>query len=519
MKAQEPAGLLDNLTDAIQLMQEASKRAPEVALYRRNLGELFRRAGQFENAIAAHTIATTIEPHSAENHFLLGLAYNDHRQFELAIQQYHTALSYNQHYGAAWNNLGASLESLGDKHTAKIAYTTAIALNSKHAEAHNNLGVIYSEEGRLNEAETHFRAAIAAQPDFIDAHYNWSLIKTYTAADPHFALLESISKKIHHYPIPMRIRYYFALGKALDDTQQYTRAFEAYAEGNRLHYLHQPCNNTKLDELIEHLPKVFTPSFLKKPQPTQETRCPIFIVGMPRSGTTLIEQILSSHNSIYGAGELPFLDDIIQEACQKSHQPFHIWAAQVSDQELVTLGETYMDRVWQLAPDKKMIIDKMPANCFYMGMIYRLLPTAKIIHAIRDPMDSCFSCFTHLFKSGMSFTYDLTTLGHYYTLYAKAMQHWYSVLPKTAVFNVPYEEMITNHEKLSKQLIDYLGLAWDPNCLKFYNNNRRVKTASLTQVRKPIYTTSVQRWRHFSNELEPLLKIVAPMRNIKGISS
>ena len=509
----------NNLTDAIRFMQEASEMAPEMALYRRNLGELFRRDGQIENAIASLKIAINLEPHSAENHFLLGLAYNDYHQFELAIQYYHTALSYNHNYGVAWNNLGASLETLGDKHTAKIAYTTAIALNPKHAEAQNNLGVIYSEEGRLNEAQAHFTAAIVAQPDFIDAHYNLSLIKTYTSNDPHLAFLESILKKINHYSILLRIRYYFALGKALDDTQQYTRAFKAYAEGNRLQYLHQPWSKTKLEELINQMPDIFTQSFLKKPCITKETRCPIFIVGMPRSGTTLIEQILSSHNHIYGAGELGFLDAIIQEACQASNKPFSTWVTQLSDQEFTMLGNKYLDQVWKLAPDKKIIIDKMPANWFYIGMIYRMLPTAKIIHAIRDPMDSCFSCFTHLFNNSIPFSYDLTTLGNYYILYAKAMQHWHRILPNSAIFNVPYEEMIANHEMLSKQLINYIGLSWDPNCLKFYENNRSVKTASLTQVRKPIYKTSLQRWQYFANELEPLFKIVAPMRNIKGISS
>ncbi|TAK75228.1 MAG: sulfotransferase family protein [Gammaproteobacteria bacterium] len=506
----------NNMADAIQFMQQATEIAPEIALYRRNLGELLRRAGQLEAAIASHKIVINIEPYSAENHFLLGLAYNDNHQFELAIQHYHTALSYDQNYGVAWNNLGASLESMGDKHTAKIAYATAIALNPKHAEAQNNLGVIYSEEGRLDEARTHFAAAIAANPDFVDAHYNLSLIKTYTPNDPHLVFLESIIQKMDHYPIQIRIRYHFALGKALDDTKQYMRAFKAYAEGNRLHYLHQPWDKTKLHELVEQISKVFTKSFLKQPQMTNDTRCPIFIVGMPRAGTTLIEQILSSHESIYGAGELSILDDVIHEACHAANMPFSSWVIQLTDQEFAMLGEKYLDRTWKLAADKNFIIDKMPGNCFYIGMIYRMLPTAKIIHAIRDPMDSCFSCFTHLFKNSMSFAYDLTALGNYYKLYAQAMQHWHTVLPQTAIFYLPYEQMVANHEVLSKQLIDYIGLPWDPNCLHFYENDRVVKTASLTQVRKPIYQTSVQRWRHFASELEPLLQIVAPYRNRKG---
>lgn len=508
----------NNIAKAIAFMQQAADIAPEIALYRRNLGELLRRIGQLENAIASHQIAVRLEPHCAENHFLLGLAYNDNYQFGLAIQHYHTALSYDQHYGVAWNNLGASLESSGDKKTAKIAYATAIALNAKHAQAQNNLATIYSEEGRLNEARVHFAAAIAANPSLIDAHYNLSLIKTYTLDDPHLEFLESIMQTMDQSPTSMRIRYYFALGKALDDTKQYARAFKAYAKGNHLHTLHHPWDKTKLQELVEHLPKLFTPSFLKRPA-THDTRCPIFIVGMPRAGTTLIEQILASHESIYGAGELTILDDIIREACHIAQLPFSTWVTQLTDPEFLMLGKKYLDRASVLASNKNFIIDKMPGNCFYIGMIYRMLPNAKIIHAIRDPMDSCFSCFTHLFKESMLFAYDLTALGTYYTLYAKAMQHWQTVLPETAIFNLPYEHMVENHEALSKQLIHYLGLPWDANCLNFYNNNRTVKTASLTQVRKPIYKTSVARWQHFANELEPLLQIVAPYQHIKGISA
>jgi tetratricopeptide (TPR) repeat protein len=508
----------DKMAEAIQFMQQAVEMAPGITQYRRNVGELLRRVGKLEAAISSHTITTNMEPHSAENHFLLGLAYNDNRQFSLAIHHYYTALSYNKNDGLTWNNLGASLESMGDKQTAKVAYEKAIALNSQHAEAQNNLAAIYSEEGRLDEARIHFAAAISANPEFVDAHYNLSLIKTYTLDDPHLSFLESIATKINQYSIHNRIRYYFALGKALDDTKQYARAFQAYARGNQLHYLQQPWDKTKLQELVTQIPEIFSNKFLKRPPTMQSARCPIFIVGMPRAGTTLIEQILASHKDIYGAGELTILGEIIQEACHAANMPFTTWIAQLTDQQFSILGEQYLDRTWKLAPDKNFIVDKMPGNCFYIGMIYRMLPNAKIIHAMRDPMDSCFSCFTHLFKDTMLFAYDQTTLGTYYTLYAKAMQHWHTVLPENTIFNLSYEQMIANHETLSKQLVDYLGLPWDPNCLHFYENNRPVKTASLTQVRKPIYKTSLQRWHHFANELSPLLKIVTPYRNIKRIS-
>ena len=509
----------NNMADAIQFMQQAAEIAPKVALYRRNVGELLRRVGQLEAAKVSHDMAISLEPHSSENHFLLALVYNDNRQFELAVQHYRIALSFDDNYGLAWNNLGASLESMGDKHQAKSAYTKAIGLNPKHAEAQNNLGAIYSEEGQIDKARTHFEAAITANPDFIEAHYNLSLIKTYRPDDPHLVFLEAFMQKVNHCSVHTRIHYYFALGKALDDTQQHARAFKAYAEGNRLHYLQKPWNKAKLHDMVEHLPKVFTQHFLKQPEKKKETRCPIFIVGMPRAGTTLIEQILATHKNIYGAGEISILDEVIQAACHAARLPFTTWVTQLTDDEFSALGKKYLDRTWELAPDKQFIIDKMPSNCFYIGMIYRMLPTAKIIHAIRDPMDSCLSCFTHLFKSSMLFAYDLTALGDYYVLYAQAMQHWRRVLPPTVIFDLPYEEMVADHEVLSKNLVEYIGLSWDPNCLNFYKNDRIVKTASMIQVRKPIYKTSVQRWQYFAEELKPLLQIVAPYRHQKGMSA
>ncbi|MDP1603979.1 MAG: sulfotransferase [Legionella sp.] len=509
----------NHMADAIQFMQLAAEIAPDLMVYRRNVGELLCRAGQLEAAIASHHIAIRMEPDNPENHFLLALAYNNNRQFQLAIQHYRIALSYNQDYGLAWNNLGASLERMGDKYQAKSAYATAIRLNPNHAEAQNNLGAIYSEEGRIDEARTHFEAAIAAKSDFIEAHHNLSLVKVYTLNDPHLAFLEAIAKKIEHYSIQARIHYYFALGKALDDTQQYKRAFQAYAQGNRLHYLEKPWNKTILHNFVEHLPKVFTASFLNRPTQRHETRCPIFIVGMPRAGTTLIEQILCSHEQIYGAGELSILDEVIQDASNAAGLPFMTWVTQLTDHDVATLGKKYLDKTWALAPDKTFIIDKMPSNCFYIGMIHRMLPTAKIIHAIRDPMDSCFSCFTHLFKTSMLFAYDLNALADYYLLYAQTMEHWHKVLPSTRIFDLPYEQMVNQHEALTKQLLDYIGLPWDPNCLNFYKNNRIVKTASLMQVRKPIYKTSVKRWQQFAEELQPLLNRVNPYRNKKGISA
>ena len=504
----------NNLVSAIAFMQQAAQAAPGIPLYRRNLGELFRRTGQLDASISAHKVAIDLEPNSAENHFHLGLALNDSQQYEAAITHYRIALSFNLNYGFAWNNLGATLESMGDKLGAKNAYTQAIQLNPTHAEAQNNLGAICTEQGLLDEASAHFAAAIAANPNFVEAHYNLSSLKTYVSDDPHLLMLESITQKANFLSESARIRYHFALAKALDDTGQHERAFQAYAEGNRLQYTKEPWNEGRLQALTQQIKIVFTKPLLKKARKTKNTRRPIFIVGMPRSGTTLIEQILSSHENIYGAGELSILDEVIHSARGAAQNtPFTTWVEHLTDKECAALGKEYLDRTWALAPDKEYITDKMPGNCFYIGMIYRMLPGAKIIHAMRDPMDSCFSCYTKLFKHSMPYAYDQEAIGRYFMYYAEIMQHWHRVLPKGFILDLPYEHMVADHENQSRRLLDYIGLPWDPNCLNFYNNDRLVLTASVAQVRKPIYRTSVKRWEHFTNELQQLAHIVSPYRS------
>jgi len=506
----------NDLSQSIQFMQKAALASPLNALYQRNLGELLRRSGQLDAAITAHKNAIAIEPESAENHYHLAIALNDKHYYEEAITHYRIALSHDLNHGLAWNNLGAVLECIGGMPAAKAAYSTAIKINPLHAEAQNNLGVVHSNEGTLDEACICFEAAIAAQPNFPEAHYNLSLLKTYTKDDPHLALLNTMAKNDHQLSENARIHYYFALAKVLDDVGEYKRAFQCYAEGNRLKYAQEPWNSLPLERMIEQIPLVFTPSFLKKPRKAKGSRHPIFIVGMPRSGSTLIEQILSSHGEIYGVGETNILDEVLNKARSEApHIPFSDWASQLSDDSLMALGESYLERTWALAPDKRIIVDKTLSNCFYIGMIYRMFPECKIIHAVRDPMDSCLSCFTHLFKQSMPFSYDQEALAKYYIAYAEIMQHWHSVLPKGLIVDLPYERMVADHEAETKKLLDYIGVAWDPNCLNFYNNNRLVKTASLAQVRKPIYQSSVKRWEHFSDGLQTLANRLAPYRSLE----
>lgn len=506
---------------AFDYFARAVQEDPTDALYQRNLGELCRRLGKVDQAVLFGIAATKLDAKNAEPFYNLALAYTDSGQIDKAISAYRKAVKLNPKHGLAWNNLGSALEHKGNKKSALTAYEHAVEIHSGHAEAQNNQGAIYTEMGRLDEARTSFNAAIATSPDFVEAHYNLSSLKTYTKDDPHLAILEQIYAQRSSLPESARIRYAFALGKALDDIGRYDDAFKAYQEGNRLQHARLPVDESSADELLKAIINVFTPEFFAQRKQwvgaVDSKRVPIFIVGMPRSGTTLLEQILSTHRSVYGAGELTDLNAVIYEATgQKDNNPFANNIVSLSEEQVRRIGEDYLTRVWKLAPKSIFITDKMPANFFYLGLIHLALPNAKIIHAMRDPMDSCFSCYSRLFNDTMEFAYDLDSLGNYYRRYITLMKHWHAVLPANTILDLSYEDLVADTEKEARRVLEFVGLPWDENCLEFHKNDRLVKTASVAQVRKPIYKSSLARWKHFKGHLQPLLKHVQAFRNSQG---
>lgn len=502
-----------DLPFALQAIEAAIAVNGKVALYHRNIGEMYRRAGQLEKSAAAGRRAVKLAPGDLDAHYNLGLAYTDAKDYKKAIECYRRALKLNPRHNLSWNNLGSALEQEGDKAAALAAYEKALAIDPRHAEAQNNAGAFFSEQGRLDEARGAFQAAIGARPDFVEAHYNLSSLKKYTKDDPHLAMLEGVHTRRQQLSQHARIRYAFALGKALDDIGEYDRAFAAYEEGNRLQHALLPTDESHADALLRQIVATFDEKLFADREgwrgADDDTRTPIFIVGMPRSGTTLLEQILCSHASVHGAGELIDLNDTILKATGASAgKPFTDGVTVLDEAGLIKLGDDYLRRVWKLSPDSRFITDKMPANFFYLGLIHLALPHAKIIHAMRDPMDSCFSCYSRLFNDTMEFAYDQGTLGRYYVRYMTLMRHWHRVLPPGTLLDLPYEDMVADTEGQAKRILEFVGLPWDPACLEFYKNERLVKTASVAQVRKPIYKSSIARWKHFARHLSPLHEIV-----------
>lgn len=501
---------------AASLIAQAVLLAPHEVLYQRNLGEIYRRLGRLSLAIECGEAAAKLAPKDIDCHYNLGLALADSELFIRAVESYRRAVELNSQHGLSWNNLGSALEQVGLIEEALEAYRRAVEINPNHSEAQNNLGALMIERGELGFAQSCLESAVAANPLFLEAHQNLSSLKTYTLDDPHLIQLKQLADQFDGFSIAGKVQLAFAYAKALEDTQQYDIAFHWYQVGNQLEHQLYPVDEVaaqaEFEELRDHFSQRYFGQRLSLAKPVLgDTRTPVFIIGMPRSGTTLIEQVLSTHPQLFGAGELINLSEII-EANKDKAIALGRWSQRLTQQQVEKLGRDYLDEVWKLAPEAKYISDKMPANFHLIGLIVQMFPNAKIIHARRDPMDSCFSCFSKHFKQTMAFSYDLTSLGNYYSRYIELMNHWHKVLPVDTILDVQYEAMVAEFPVQAKRITDYVGLPWNDAVLEFHKNKRSVKTASHAQVRKPIYSTSVARWENFSRHLEPLLEIVKDYR-------
>jgi len=294
---------------------------------------------------------------------------------------------------------------------------------------------------------------------------------------------------------------HFSLGKAYLDTKDSARAFVHFNEGNRLKRSTFAYDSAATGEWMAQIAAAFPAElFARMKGSGTASDMPVFVLGMPRSGTTLIEQIVSSHPLVTGAGELSALQYVIEP-----HGPFPQTVSQLTPETFAELGREYLRRIAPLAKGRPHLVDKMPSNFLYAGIIPLILPGARIVHMRRDAVDTCLSCYTKLFSGDQSFTYNQTELGEFYRHYERLMAHWREVLPVDRFIEIDYEAVVDDLEGEARRLVEFLGLPWDDACLRFYDNQRVVRTASVNQVRRPIYRSSKGRWRAHADQLGDLL--------------
>jgi tetratricopeptide (TPR) repeat protein len=505
---------LDRIHEAEKMLRRAILLKPDSAEAHCNLGNVLADLGSLIEAEAMIRHAVELKPNGATALGNVGKVLIDLGRFDQAEAVIGRALALKPDHAEAHFGLGAVLLKLGRPGEAEAASRRAIALKPDLAGAHHNLGMALMELGRLTEAREAAERAIALAPHEPLHFRQLGEVRKYAAGDPYLTALEALSQRETSFDVARQIDLHFALAKAHADVGQMDDEFRRLLAGNKLKRSLIDYNETLVLEEIDRAQLVFTSEFFVRAlQGANELSSkPVFIVGMPRSGTTLVEQILASHPHVFGAGELKSFERAIAEvrSAMREAPAYPEIAVHMSGEHFRELGRRYLAGIRQLAPDACCVTDKMPANFVFAGLIHLALPNATIIHAVRDPIDTCLSCFSKLFMEGNFQTYDLAELGRYYRHYKALMAHWHSVLPPGRILDVNYEDTVADVEGVARRIVAHCGLPWDQRCLDFHRTERAVRTASAAQVRSPIYASSIGRWRAYQSFLGPLLAELMP---------
>jgi len=466
------------------------------------------RAGRMDAAIAQFRSAVFLKPDSAEANHALGAALAEQDKFSEAAEFFSRAIALKPDYADAHFNLGRLRALQGNPDEALIHQQRVLAISPNHADAHQQLGYALTAKGRFAEAMAHCDRALAINPDHAEAHLTRAEIKTFRGGDSDLAALERLATE-GDLSAEKRLLIHFALAKALEDGRYFLEAFEHLKKGNALKRGLVNYDERAVFRLFDRIVRAFDARLIDRYRGMGSvSSVPIFILGMPRSGSTLLEQILASHPQVHAGGELDCMQitaNRVLEQSRRAEGPVDT-EVEFNPETLRNGAESYLGQLCGLAEGKARVVDKMPGNFFNVGLIRLMLPNARIIHTVRNPMDTCVSCYAKLFRTSHAYSYDLGELGRYYRRYAELMEHWRSVLPRGSMLDVEYEKVVDDLEGQARRVIDYCGLPWDDRCIDFHRTDRTVNTLSNFQVRQPLFRSSVQRWRRFEFGLGPLFE-------------
>jgi tetratricopeptide (TPR) repeat protein len=460
-------------------------------------------------AILHFQAALALDPDAFDTLLSFGGALSFVERHDEAISQYRLALDLRPESAEVHWLLGSALETAGRFEEAIASHRRALAIAPEFANASNALGRSLITLGQLAEGRQAIERAIELAPRQIEFHRHLALVKRFTRGDAQLQAIEELARDLGSLGENQRMELHYALGKAYADLGRREDALHQLIEANAIKRRQIEYDEATTLAQLARIKEVMTRDLMaRKSGHGVPSESPIFILGMPRSGSTLIEQILASHPAVFGAGELPNFGQQVASlgGPAPAPAPFTDIVADIEGERWGELGARYLDSVRPLAPDAQRITDKMPANFRLVGLIHLALPGARIIHSRRDPLDTCLSCFEREFRGySQGFSYDLAELGRYYRAYDTLMAHWREVLPDGAMLEVQYEDLVADFEPQARCILAYCGLDWDARCLAFHRTERPVRTSSVVQVREPLYRSSIGRWHSVKHLLRPLL--------------
>jgi len=498
-----------NLGEALQSREETEEA---LAAYRRGLaidpsrieallgvGAISLAEGRLQDAAGAYARALKVQPKSAENLVNLGAAVRGLGRVDEAIDLFRQALAISPDLAEAHASLGTALRLLGRSDEAEASLADALRLKPYLVSAVLEMAEARADRGDFEGAEVLFKRAVAIDPDAPEAWAGTPRVRRMTRSDSDW--LTGAHRVLAKAPPPRRLLHlHYGLGKYHDDLGEYAEAFEHFRQANILSRLRRPPHDrTALSNQVDKLIGAYGPGWFAAARGKGETSArPIFIVGMPRSGTTLLEQMLASHPEVQGAGELSFWGEAAAQA----------EAAGGPDVDaLGGLARDYLSRLEAQGLSARGVVDKMPANIMHLGLIHAALPNARILHMRRDPIDTCLSIYFQHFEPTMTYATDLGDLADYYRRYRQVTEHWRRTLPPGVCFDVDYESLVAEPRETLQDVLDFIGLPWSDACLDFQSTPRTIVTASKWQARQKIGAGSVGRWRRYQPFVEPLLSL------------
>jgi tetratricopeptide (TPR) repeat protein len=518
--------------NSLHAFQQAAHFLPGDAGVLTNLGNAFAHAGRLDEAMTTHRRAVQVDPGLAEAHCNLANVLRDSGQIEAAISSCQAALKINPNLVLAQNCMGNLMSDLGHLEVAEASYRKALELGPDVYQAHCNLGLVLRKQGRIAESEVCCRRALNINPQSIEARMllaelcadkgqfseTEALFREVISIEPTWsdawagiarfrkmqltdtAWLAAVQETVGRgLPIRKEVSLRFALGKYFDDIKDFDLAFANYQRANELSkQFGARYDRQRQTQTVDLISRTCDSDWISRHRITGNTSArPVFIVGMPRSGTSLAEHILASHHSVYGAGELPFWNIAMANLEQTAFE------SKNSANSIPALGLDYLHLLERSSVDALRVIDKMPSNFLALGVIHAAFPNARIIHMQRNPIDTCLSINFQHFEAIYSYANDLNNLAHYYSQYQRMMEHWHRTLPKDAILDVPYEDLVNDQEGWTRKMLAFIDLPWDQNCIDFHAAERAVGTASNWQVRQKINNSSVNRWRNYEKFIKP----------------